>query len=298
MRFVDQLASPLFRRALVEACLVGALCGVVGVHVLLRKLPFFTLALSHATLPGVVLASTLGLSLYAGGLAGAAALVLAVVGSARRLDAATATGVALSGAFAGGVLLQSARPSASQELTAFLVGDVLTVSAGDLLVTAAVGVTVIAVLAALHKDLVFTVFDPTGAAAAGYPLTRVELVVLAVIGLTVVTSIPAVGTILVVALLVTVPLAARQWFDRIGPAMALAALLGATAGASGLAASAQWDIAAGAAIVLAATALLALSLVGAAARRRWAAHSCCLMSKPPGGASSLPHLKSPDGRCC
>lgn len=275
MRFVDQLASPLFRRALVEACLVGALCGVVGVHVLLRKLPFFTLALSHATLPGVVLASTLGLSLYAGGLAGAAALVLAVavVGSARRLDAATATGVALSGAFAGGVLLQSARPSASQELTAFLVGDVLTVSAGDLLVTAAVGVTVIAVLAALHKDLVFTVFDPTGAAAAGYPLTRVELVVLAVIGLTVVTSIPAVGTILVVALLVTVPLAARQWFDRIGPAMALAALLGATAGASGLAASAQWDIAAGAAIVLAATALLALSLVGAAARRRWAAHS-------------------------
>lgn len=275
MRFVDQLASPLFRRALVEACLVGALCGVVGVHVLLRKLPFFTLALSHATLPGVVLASTLGLSLYAGGLAGAAALVLAVavVGSARRLNAATATGVALSGAFAGGVLLQSARPSASQELTAFLVGDVLTVSAGDLLVTAAVGVTVIAVLAALHKDLVFTVFDPTGAAAAGYPLTRVELVVLAVIGLTVVTSIPAVGTILVVALLVTVPLAARQWFDRIGPAMALAALLGATAGASGLAASAQWDIAAGAAIVLAATALLALSLVGAAARRRWAAHS-------------------------
>lgn len=275
MRFVDQLASPLFRRALVEACLVGALCGVVGVHVLLRKLPFFTLALSHATLPGVVLASTLGLSLYAGGLAGAAALVLAVavVGSARRLDAATATGVALSGAFAGGVLLQSARPSASQELTAFLVGDVLTVSAGDLLVTAAVGVAVIAVLAALHKDLVFTVFDPTGAAAAGYPLARLELVVLAVIGLTVVTSIPAVGTILVVALLVTVPLAARQWFDRLGPAMALAALLGATAGALGVAASAQWDIAAGAAIVLAATALLALSLVGAAARRRWAAHS-------------------------
>ncbi len=273
MRLVDQLSSPLFRRALAEACLVGALCGAVGVHVLLRRLPFFTLALSHATLPGVVVASILGVSLYVGGLAGAGALVLAVaaVGSARRLDRATATGVALSGAFAAGVLLQSARPSADKDLSAFLVGDVLTVSTADLAVTVSVGVLVVAALTLLHKELVFTAFDPGGAAGAGYRLVAVELVVLGLIGVTVVTSIPAVGTILVVALLVTVPLAARQWCERIAPTMALAAVLGAVAGVLGMAASAQWRIAAGAAIVLAATGLLAVSMAATWLRRARAA---------------------------
>ncbi len=261
-----QLSSPLFRRAVAEAALVGALCGVVGVHVLLRRLPFFALALSHSTLPGVVLASIVGVSLYLGGLAGAGALVVAVavLGSARRLDHTTAIGVALSVAFAAGVLLQTARPAASTDLTAFLVGDVLTVSADDLVVTVAVGLAVVAVLAALHKDLVFTAFDPQGAAAAGYRVPRVELVVLGLIGVTVVTSIPAVGTILVVALLVTVPLAARRWTERLGLAMVLAAGIGALSGAGGLAISAQWDVAAGAAVVLVATGLLGLSVAGSA----------------------------------
>jgi manganese/iron transport system permease protein len=284
MRFVDQLGSPLLQRALLEACLVSALCGVVGVHVLLRKLPFFTLALSHATLPGVVVAGAIGVSLYLGGVVAAACLVVAVavLGSARRLDTATATGVALSAAFAAGVLLQSTQPSGGRDLAEFLVGDVLTVSATDVWVTVGVGTFVIVVLAALHKDLVFSVFDPTGAAAAGYRLLRLELIVLGLVGLTVVTAIPAVGTILVVALLVTLPLAARQWVDRLVPAMAVAAGLGVLSGFLGVAASAQWGIAAGAAIVLAATGLLGVSLAAAALRRSSARRAVLIHSQLPG----------------
>ena len=60
MTLWHELDSPLMQRALVEAVLVGALCGAVGAHVLVRRLPFFTLALSHATLPGVVIASIVG----------------------------------------------------------------------------------------------------------------------------------------------------------------------------------------------------------------------------------------------
>lgn len=262
MTILHQLDSSLIQRALLEAVLVGALCGSVGVHVLLRRLPFFTLALSHAAFPGVVLASLLGVSVYLGGAVAALGLVAAVaaIGSTRRLEAATATGVALAGAFALGVLLQSAQRGASKDLAGFLVGDILTVSATDLATTAAFGAVVLLGLALFHKDLVFAAFDPVGARAAGYRTTTLELLVLALVALTVVTSIRAVGTILAVALLVTPALAARQWADDIGPMMILGALFGAAAGVAGIAASAQWGIAGGSAIALAATCLLAVAV--------------------------------------
>lgn len=84
--------------------------------------------------------------------------------------------------------------------------------------------------------------------------------------LTVVTSIPAVGTILVVSLLVAPPLTARLWIVRVGPMMGLSAGLGAAAGIGGIAASAQWGIAGGAAITLVATALLVVSAAGLSIR--------------------------------
>jgi len=262
VRVLDQLSSPLIRRALLEAVLVGALCGAVGVHVLLRRLPFFTLALSHATFPGVVLAGILGVSVYLGGAVAALGLVLAVatIGSTRRLEASTATGVALAGAFALGVLLQSAQSSATRNLAGFLVGDILTVTAGDLAMTALFGLVVVVGLAGFHKELVFSSFDAVGARAAGYRSSRLEVLVLALVALTVVTSIRAVGTILSVALLVTPALAARQWTSSIGRMMVLGAAFGAVAGVAGIAASAQWDVAGGSAIALAATGLLAVTV--------------------------------------
>jgi len=262
VRVLDQLSSPLIRRALLEAVLVGALCGAVGVHVLLRRLPFFTLALSHATFPGVVLAGILGVSVYLGGAVAALGLVLAVatIGSTRRLEASTATGVALAGAFALGVLLQSAQSSATRNLAGFLVGDILTVNAGDLAMTALFGLVVVVALAAFHKELVLSAFDAIGARAAGYSASRLDVLVLAIVALTVVTSIRAVGTILSVALLVTPALAARQWTTSIGRMMVLGAAFGAVAGVAGIAASAQWDVAGGSAIALAASGLLAVTV--------------------------------------
>ena len=77
-RLVDAFGSPLFRRAMVEAVLVGVIAGLVGVHVVLRRLPFFVTAMSHATFPGVVIASTLGLSVFLGGAAFGLVVVAAV----------------------------------------------------------------------------------------------------------------------------------------------------------------------------------------------------------------------------
>jgi ABC-type Mn2+/Zn2+ transport system permease subunit len=110
----------------------------------------------------------------------------------------------------------------------------------------------------LHKELVLGAFDPEGARALGYS-RGLDLLLLLLIEAVVVTTVPAVGTILSVALLAVPALTARLWADRIGTTMALAALIGAGSGIIGLVASTQFQIAAGAAIAFTAAALFGLS---------------------------------------
>jgi ABC-type Mn2+/Zn2+ transport system permease subunit len=261
---MDSLASPFFQRALLEAILVGAVAGVVGVHVLLRRLPFFVVAMSHATFPGVVLASVVGFSLFLGGSAFGLVVVLAIValGASKVLDDATVIGVVLAGSFALGVLIVSARPSSSKDLSAFLVGSVLTVTRADLATTVVVGALLLAALAALHKELVLGAFDREGAAAAGYRTALLDLCLLSIVTVTLVTAVPAVGTLLAVALLTVPALAARQWADRVGPAMLVAAVIGALSGVVGLCLSAVYGMAAGGAIALSTAVAFALSAAG------------------------------------
>jgi ABC-type Mn2+/Zn2+ transport system permease subunit len=261
-RLVDAFQSALFRRAMLEAVVVGAVAGLVGVHVVLRRLPFFVTAMSHATFPGIVIASTLGFSLFLGG-ASFGLVVVAVVlilGAERALDDTAVIAVVLAGSFAIGMMILSTRPSPSTELSEILVGSVLTVSRGDIAATLVVGAVVVVLLGATHKELVLGAFDPTAAAAMGYPTRGLDGLLLVCVTLTLVAAIPAVGTLLAIALLTVPALTARLWTDRLGPTMALATVLGATSAVLGLCAAALWSIAAGGAIALATGVLFVSSL--------------------------------------
>jgi manganese/iron transport system permease protein len=249
---LDLYDSGLLRRALLEAVLVGALCGAVGAHVVLRRLPFFTITVAHATFPGIVLAAIIGISELVGGLAFAALLVVAIYVTTgnRDLDTNVAVGVALAGSFGMGVMLQSTQAGFTKDLAAVLVGSILTVERGDIVTTLVVGAIVLTLLVMAHKELVFRAFDPQGAAAQGYP-RLLDLGLLLAVGATVVTTVPAVGTILSVALLSVPALTARLVTARVGTAMWVGAAYGAASGVLGLTASAEWDYAAGASITLA-----------------------------------------------
>jgi ABC-type Mn2+/Zn2+ transport system permease subunit len=272
---VHTFDSSLMQRALLEALMAGALAGVVGVHVVLRRLSFFTMSLTHATFPGLVIAGMLGISLFTG-TAVFGLLVVVLIASltrVRSIDSSTATGVVLAGGFALGVVLISSQPGFSKDLTGFLVGSILTVTTGDLRTTAAAGAVILAVLAAFHKEFVLGAFDRDGLIAMGYPVLVLDLVLLVAIELTVVTTIPAVGTILSVALIVAPAAAARLWTDRVGPSMAIAAGIGAASGALGLVVSNRWSIAAGPTICVILSLVFALSTIvspraGMIARRR------------------------------
>jgi len=269
-RFVDTVATGFFQRGLIEVVLVGALAGLVGAHVLVRRLPFFVVTMSHATFPGVVVAGALGVSLVLGGLVAGLVVValLLWLGRERAVGDSTVTGVLLAGAFALGVVLASARTSGSRDLAAYLVGSVLTVTTADVVLTVVLGALVVAVLALLHKELLFGAFDPVAAAAQGYRLVLLDAVAMVVVLVTMVIAIPSVGTLLAVALLVVPALTARQWTDRLAPAMVLGAVLGAAAGVVGMLVTAAWPVAAGAAVALASGAGFVVSVAVQAVRQR------------------------------
>jgi ABC-type Mn2+/Zn2+ transport system permease subunit len=280
--FSDSFAQ----RALLEAVMVGIVSGVIGVHVLLRRLPFFTLAMGHATFPGVVLAALAGVNLLLGaGVFGMLVVIaVALLGARDRIDDTSAIGVVLAGAFALGVLLLSAQSGFSKDLSAYLVGSIVTVQPVDLVITAITGLVVLAALAGLHKELVLGAFDPDGLAALGYPAVTLDIVMLLLIELVVVTSVPAVGTILSVALIAAPAATARLWTNRLGLTMVLSGALGAASGVTGLVLSRNLNVAAGATIVLVSAALFGVSLV--VAPRHGAIPRRLLHRRPRPGAAA------------
>ncbi|HEY9391944.1 MAG TPA: metal ABC transporter permease, partial [Mycobacteriales bacterium] len=235
-------------RALVEAALVGGLCGAVGVHVVLRRLSFFTMAMTHATFPGIVLAAILGVNLYLGGGVFGVLIVLVVVWLTNRprADQASVVGVVLCAGFALGVVLMSARDGFGQDLSAYLVGSILTVSDSDIRVAALVAGVVLVTLTALGKELVFGAFDREAMVARGYPVLALDLVLLVLVELTVVTSVPTVGTILAVALLVAPAATARLWCRGVAGMTAVAVPLGVASAVGGVLLSQAVGVAAGA----------------------------------------------------
>lgn len=252
-------------RAIVEVVLVGVLAAIVGVQVVLRRLAFFTMALTHATFPGVVIAAVVGFNLYVGGAAAGLLVAVTVLATSRRSgqDVSTATGVVLATGFALGVALMSTQPGFTRNLSAYLVGSVLTVDRSDLLTAAVVTAGVAVVLGAVRKELLYTAFDPGGARAAGYPVAALDLTVLVVVEAAVVTTVPAVGTILCVALIVAPAAAAGLWTDHIATMHAIAVAVAVGSGLAGLAISQRYNVAAGGAITLVAASAFLISWLAA-----------------------------------
>jgi ABC-type Mn2+/Zn2+ transport system permease subunit len=179
----------------------------------------------------------------------------------------TAIGVLFSGTFALGILIISRVDSYTTDLFGYLFGDVLSITARDLWTIGALGLVVLALVSVFYRQLLFAAFDPTVAAASGIPARRLEYLLLALLGVTIVTAIQAVGIVMVVALLVT-PSATAYLFTRRFHHMILVSMAaGSLSALLGIYLSYYLDVASGAAIILVATALFfaALALTG---RRR------------------------------
>ena len=254
---LEPLALGFFVRALLASVLVGVVCAVVGTYVVLRGVAFIGDAISHAAFPGVVAAYLLQIPFYLGAAVAAVTTALAIGAVTRRagIRQDTAIGVLFAGTFAFGVFLFSRIEGYVADLFSFLFGNVLAISVADLVGLTVLGLGVLAVVALLWKELLFATFDPLGAGASGIHVERLESLFLALVALTIVVSLQAVGIILVVAMLVTPAATAQLLTIRFTRLMLTAALIGAGAAVAGLYLSYWFDVASGATIVLVETAL-------------------------------------------
>jgi ABC-type Mn2+/Zn2+ transport system permease subunit len=260
---LDPLGRAFFLRALVAAILVGTVCAVVGTYVVLKGLAFIGDAVSHAAFPGVVASFLLGTPYFLGAAVAAVGTALSIGFVSRRtqLRLDTTVGVVFAGTFALGIFMYSTIHGFVMDLMGLLFGNVLLISFDDLLGLVALGLLVLAVIVVLWKELLYATFDPLGAAASGLPVELLEYVYLAVVALTIVVSLKAVGIILVVAMLVTPAATAQLLTVRFGAMMGLAILVGVVSAVVGLYVSLWADAASGATIVLVETAMFVAAMV-------------------------------------
>lgn len=257
---IDWLAAPLahafMQRGMLAGAIVGVLCAVVGCFVVLRSMAFIGDAMAHAVLPGVAVSYLLKGDLFVGALGAALAVALGIGALSRRgaVREDSAIGILFAAALSLGVLLISSMRTYAVDLSHILFGNVLGVSARDLVLTAATAAAVLAAVALLYKELVVVSFDPVLAATLRLPAERLRTVLLVLLALTIVVSLQTVGIALVSALLVTPAATAHLLTRRLPRMMAIAAALGVASSVIGLYASYYLDVASGAAIVLTATA--------------------------------------------
>ncbi len=258
------------QRALLASCLAATVAAAVGCYVVLRGMAFLGDAIPHATFSGVAAAFLLGGNLYLGGAlaALATALLIGLLGRRGLLKHDTAVGIVFVGAFALGILLASRRSTYTVDLFAFVFGNVLAVGWEDIWLMAGVGAAVLALAFLFWKELLIVSYDPTMARALGVPVEAVQMGLLALVALTAVIALKAVGIVLVVALLVT-PAATGQLLARsLGGMMAVAVAVGLASSLAGLYVAYYADVSPSAAIVLVATAIFALALAGTRLRAR------------------------------
>ena len=259
---IDPLGHAFFVRALIAAAIVGIVCAIIGTFVVLRGLAFMGDAISHAAFPGVVIAYIVGGGFYIGAAIAAVATALAIGAVSRRarIRTDTAIGVLFAGTFALGVFLFSTIEGYVGDLNSFLFGSLLSIGLEDLVSLAVLAGIVLALVGAFWKELLYSTFDPLGAAASGLPVARLESLFLVLVALTVVVSLQAVGVILVVAMLVTPAATAQLLTVRFGHLMATAAIVGVASAVGGLYLSYWLDVASGATIVLVQTGTFLVAL--------------------------------------
>lgn len=257
---LEPLRYGFMQRGLLAAIMVGAICPIVGSYMILRGMSFFGDALSHAILPGVVLAYLVSWPLAIGALVAGvgAAVAIGVISQRGNLQEDTAIGIVFAGSFALGVALMSTVRGYTVDLAHILFGDVLGVSNSDLGWIFALGLLVLVTVVAFYKEFLVLTFDPTLALVLRLPTRILRYLLLVLIAITIVVSLQTVGISLMLAMLVTPAAAAQLLTQRLPSMMALAATLGVFANVVGLYLSYYVNVASGPAMVLVATAIFAL----------------------------------------
>ena len=260
--FFEPLQYGFMRDALLVGCLVGAMCAVLSCFLVLKGWSLMGDAVSHAVLPGIVIAYIIGLPLAFG--AFIAGLLCSVTSGFikrnSRIKEDTAMGVVFTGYFAFGLVLFSRTPS-DLHLDHILVGNILGIGRAEVWQTLGLGSAVLLVTLLLRRDLLLICFDPGQARVMALPDRFLNYLLLGLLALAIVVALQAVGIILVVAMLIAPGCIAHLWTDRFDKMLAIAAASSVVATVTGIFISYHFDASPGGCIVLMQALFFVISLV-------------------------------------
>lgn len=253
---MDTLLEPFrfefFRNGLIVTTIAGALCGLVGVYVVLRGMSYIGHGLSHAIFGWAVASFVLNVNFYAGaGLGGfVSALMVNRVARRRTIGADAAIGVVTTAVFAMGIALISRGSGFTRNFEAALFGNVLGVTPVQIVAVGAVFGIAIAFVFFRYRALLFTTFDPEVAEASGIRTGRIDSFFALILAAAIVATMQVLGVTLVAAALVIPAVIARLLTDSFGRMLRLSTAIGAAAGLLGIYLSYYLDLSSGATVVL------------------------------------------------
>ena len=241
-----------FRNGIVVATVAGALCGLLGVFVVLRGMSYIGHGLSHAVFGGAAASAVICINFFIGaGIWGIiSGVLIARVARRRVLGADAAIGVVTTASFALGLALMNRYGQASKSIEAVLFGSVLGVKVSDIIAVSLVAVFALAVIVVWYRKLLFSTFDPDVAQVSGVNVSVVEVVLLSLLSLTILVTMRVIGTLLISALLVIPAAAARMTTNSFSKLLWISPLIGAVTCFFGMNLSYHLDTSASATIIL------------------------------------------------
>lgn len=271
---IEPLQYGFLVKALWVSAFVGLVCAVLSCYITLKGWSLMGDAVSHAVVPGVVVAYALGLPFAVGAfLFGFGATVaIGYVKAKTRLKEDAVIGVVFTGFFAFGIVLSTKIPS-NIDLFHILFGNVLGISQQDIVQTLIAGITTLVIILVRRRDLLLFCFDPNHAKAIGLNVQMMYYTLLLVLALTIVTALQTAGIILVVAMLVTPGATAYLLSDRFDHMLMISVAVSLLSCVFGTYMSYHLDVSTGGSIVVLMTVLFVLAMVfapkyGMVAQRR------------------------------
>jgi len=259
-----------FTNGVVVATIAGALCGLLGVFVVLRGMSYIGHGLSHAVFGGAAASAVMQVNYFLGaGIWGVASGVLIGRIARRRLIGADAAiGVVTTASFALGLALLNSFGQAKKSIEAVLFGSVLGVRAADIVAVSLVAVLTVVVVVVTYRRLLFATFDPDVAQVSGVRVAWIEALLMVLLSLTILVTMRVIGTLLISALLVIPASVARMMTNSFARMLWISPVIGATSGFIGMNLSYHLDTSASATIILVGTAAFIVVYVAGGLRGR------------------------------
>jgi manganese/iron transport system permease protein/iron/zinc/copper transport system permease protein len=244
-----------FNNGLVVATLAGALCGLLGVFVVLRGMSYIGHGLSHAVFGGAAASAVMQLNYFVGaGIWGVASgVIIGRIARRKLIGADAAIGVVTTASFALGLALLNRYGQAKKSIEAVLFGSVLGVETADIIAVSAVSVLTAVVIFALYRHFLFATFDPEVAQTSGVKVAWIEALLMAMLSLTILVTMRVIGTLLISALLVIPASVARMTTNSFARMLWISPIIGAVSASLGMYLSYHLDTSASATIILVGT---------------------------------------------